>query len=99
MRKVSVTGEQGVGIYAADSSIAKNTGTIEIGTKGTGIYAENDLKVNGNKTAISTNKDINVTNTGTIEAKRIQVEFMESTRKMIKQIILMLPPQSHIVET
>ena len=36
---------------------------------GTGIYAENDLKVNGESTAISTNKDINITNTGTIKAK------------------------------
>ena len=66
---ISSTGENGVGIYAADSSVAKNTGSIEVGTKGTAIFAENDLKIGGNSTAISNNKDINVTNTGTIKAK------------------------------
>ncbi|WP_338993634.1 autotransporter-associated N-terminal domain-containing protein [Fusobacterium animalis] len=66
---ISSTGENGVGIYAADSSIVKNTGSIEVGTKGTAIFAENDLKIGGNSTAISSNKDINVTNAGTIKAK------------------------------
>ncbi|EEO42350.1 hypothetical protein FSDG_00909 [Fusobacterium animalis 7_1] len=66
---ISSTGENGVGIYAADSSIVKNTGSIEVGSKGTAIFAENDLKIGGNSTAISNNKDINVTNTGTIKAK------------------------------
>ena len=66
---ISSTGENGVGIYAADSSIVKNTGSIEVGAKGTAIFAENDLKIGGNSTAISNNKDINVTNTGTIKAK------------------------------
>ncbi|WP_339016216.1 autotransporter-associated N-terminal domain-containing protein [Fusobacterium animalis] len=66
---ISSTGENGVGIYAADSSIVKNTGSIEVGTKGTAIFAENDLKIGGNSTAISSNKDINVTNSGTIKAK------------------------------
>ena len=66
---ISSTGENGVGIYAADSSIVKNTGRIEVGTKGTAIFAENDLKIGGNSTAISNNKDINVTNSGTIKAK------------------------------
>ena len=66
---ISSTGENGVGIYAADNSIVKNTGRIEVGTKGTAIFAENDLKIGGNSTAISNNKDINVTNTGTIKAK------------------------------
>ncbi|WP_425250182.1 autotransporter-associated N-terminal domain-containing protein [Fusobacterium animalis] len=66
---ISSTGGNGVGIYAADSSIVKNTGSIEVGAKGTAIFAENDLKIGGNSTAISNNKDINVTNTGTIKAK------------------------------
>ena len=66
---VSVTGEESVGMYAADSSVAKNTGTIEVGTKSTGIYAENDLKDKGNSTAISENKNINITNTGMIRGK------------------------------
>ena len=66
---VSVTGEESVGMYAADSSVAKNTGTIEVGTKSTGIYAENDLKDKGNSTAISENKNINITNTGIIRGK------------------------------
>ena len=66
---ISSTGENGVGIYAADSSIVKNTGSIEVGAKGTAIFAENDLKIGGNSTAISSNKDINITNTGTIKAK------------------------------
>ena len=66
---ISSTGENGVGIYAADSSIVKNTGSIEVGSKGTAIFAENDLKIGGNSTAISSNKDINVTNAGTIKAK------------------------------
>ncbi|WP_339055141.1 autotransporter-associated N-terminal domain-containing protein [Fusobacterium animalis] len=66
---ISSTGENGVGIYAADSSIVKNTGIIEVGTKGTAIFAENDLKIGGNSTAISANKNINITNTGTIKAK------------------------------
>ncbi|WP_029757664.1 autotransporter-associated N-terminal domain-containing protein [Fusobacterium nucleatum] len=66
---ISSTGENGVGIYAADSSIVKNTGRIEVGTKGTAIFAENDLKIGGNSTAISANKNINITNTGTIKAK------------------------------
>uniref|UniRef100_UPI003564B39B autotransporter-associated N-terminal domain-containing protein n=1 Tax=Fusobacterium animalis TaxID=76859 RepID=UPI003564B39B len=66
---ISSTGENGVGIYAADSSIVKNTGTIQVGTNGVAIFGENDLKIGGNSTAISSNKDINVTNTGTIKAK------------------------------
>ncbi|WP_419180958.1 autotransporter-associated N-terminal domain-containing protein [Fusobacterium simiae] len=66
---ISSTGENGVGIYAADSSIVKNTGTIQVGTNGVAIFGENDLKIGGNSTAISNNKDINVTNTGTIKAK------------------------------
>ncbi|WP_339009465.1 autotransporter-associated N-terminal domain-containing protein [Fusobacterium animalis] len=66
---ISSTGENGVGIYAADNSIVRNTGTIEVGTNGVGIFGENDLKIGGNSTAISTNKDINITNTGTIRAK------------------------------
>ncbi|MCY7007319.1 autotransporter-associated N-terminal domain-containing protein [Fusobacterium simiae] len=66
---ISSIGENGVGIYAADNSIVKNTGTIQVGTNGVGIFGENDLKIDGNSTAISTNKDINITNTGTIKAK------------------------------
>ena len=68
-KDISATGENGVGIYGADSSIIKNTGVVEVGKNGTGIYAENDLKVAGESTAISTNKDINITNTGIIKAK------------------------------
>lgn len=68
-KDISVTGEAGIGIYGADSSVIKNIGTVEIGKNGTGIYAENDLKIAGDSTAISTNKDINITNTGTIKAK------------------------------
>ena len=68
-KDISVTGEAGIGIYGADSSVIKNIGTVEVGKNGTGIYAENDLKIAGDSTAISTNKNINITNTGTIKAK------------------------------
>lgn len=85
---VSVTGEESVGMYAADSSVAKNTGTIEVGTKSTGIYAENDLKDKGNSTAISENKNINITNTGIIRGKAGSTGVYGIYAKMIKQIIV-----------